>query len=63
MKDKVEIVKNNVKINKKIFVFLTVLTIIGILFGSFFVVILNDTDKALVTNYINDFITYLHKSQ
>lgn len=56
MKDKVEIVKNNVKINKKIFVFLTSLTIIGILFGSFFVVILNDADKSLVTSYISDFI-------
>lgn len=63
MKDKVEIVKNNVKINKKIFVFLTVLTIIGILFGSFFVVILNDTDKALVTNYINDFIKNINSGK
>ncbi len=63
MKDKVEIVKNNVKINKKIFVFLTVLTIIGILFGSFFVVILNDSDKTLVTNYINDFIENINSGK
>lgn len=56
MKNKIGIVKDNVKINKKIFIFLTLLFIIGILFGAFFIVMLDNSDKNLVTTYITDFI-------
>lgn len=60
MKNKIGIVKDNVKINKKIFIFLTLLFIIGILFGSFFIVMLDSNDKNLVIDYITDFIAKIN---
>lgn len=42
--------------NKKVFVFLFCLMIIGIIFGSSLPVFLNSDDKSLVSQYLSDFI-------
>lgn len=52
---KMDKLKNMFKVNNKIIIFLLSLFIIGIVFGSIFVLILKSEDKALVTEYINNF--------
>ena len=47
--------KLKIKIDKKLFVFLLVLMIIGISVGSVLVTILNSSDKNLTIEYINEF--------
>lgn len=42
--------------NKKVFVFLFCLMIIGIIFGSSFPIFLSSEDKSLVSQYLSDFI-------
>lgn len=41
--------------NKKALIFLTIISIIAIIFGSLFSIILNEGDKSLVNEYINNF--------
>lgn len=41
--------------NKKALIFLTIISIIAIIFGSLFSIILNEGDKNLVNDYINNF--------
>ena len=48
--------KLKIKVDKKIFVFLLVLMIVGITMGSILVTILNSSDKNLTIEYINDFV-------
>ena len=48
--------KIKVKLDKKILLFLLILLIIGITVGSIFVTILNQSDKSLVNEHLNDFI-------
>lgn len=55
MKKIMDKLKNLIRYNKKIMLFLTVVTIIGIITGAFLVVILKNSDKSLVTEYINSF--------
>lgn len=57
MQKKIEKIKENIKINRKIVVFLVGLAIIGIILGAFFTVILKDTDKTLVKDYMSSFIS------
>ena len=47
--------KLKIKVDRKLFVFLLVLMIIGITMGSILVTILNSSDKNLTIEYINDF--------
>ena len=47
--------KLNIKLNKKILVFLIVLGSIALATGSLFDIMLNDTDKSLVVKYIDEF--------
>lgn len=47
--------KLKIKVDKKLFVFLLVLMIIGISVGSILVTILNNSDKNLTIEYINEF--------
>ena len=47
--------KLKIKVDKKLFVFLLVLMIIGISVGSILVTILNSSDKILTIEYINEF--------
>ncbi len=47
---------NNIKFDKKYVFFSMVIAIIGIITGSVFIVVLNSTDKSLVTEYISSFM-------
>ena len=55
MKLKMDKLKLSIKRNKKLLVFLSVLGIIGIAAGSIFNIMLNETDKSLVSSYITNF--------
>lgn len=48
--------KFQVKIDKKLLIFLTILLLVGIAFGSIFVSILDNSDKTLVNEHLNNFI-------
>ena len=48
--------KIKVKLDKKILLFLLILLIIGITVVSIFVTILNQSDKSLVSEHLNDFL-------
>lgn len=48
---------NNVRFDKKYVFFMLVIVILGIITGSLFIIILNSSDKNLVKEYIEDFIT------
>lgn len=52
IKDKFKLI---IKRNKKTLFFLGILATIAIIFGSLFMIILNDGDKSLVTEYITNF--------
>ena len=55
--------KLKIKINKKIFVFLFVLMLIGIIAGSLFVTILSSSDKELIINHLNEFIDNINNNK
>ena len=55
--------KLKIKIDKKIFVFLLVLTIIGISVGAVLVTILNNSDKTLIIEYINEFVNNIENNK
>ena len=52
--------KNKINYNKKTMLFLTIIVIIGIISGSFLIVILNNSDKSLVKDYIQKFINNIN---
>lgn len=47
---------NNIKFDKKYVLFSTIIIILGIITGSLFIVILNNSDKNIVVEYITSFI-------
>lgn len=49
--------KLKITINKKMFIFLLALFVIGIIVGSLFVTILKDSDKTLITESLNNFFS------
>lgn len=55
MKLKMDKLKLSLEHNKKILIFIITLGIIGIITGSIFSIILNETDKTLVSSYITNF--------
>lgn len=55
--------KNYIKLDKKLFIFLIILLIVGIISGSVFVTLLSDSDKTLVTEYLNIFFEKLSNHQ
>lgn len=55
--------KLKIKINKKIFVFLFILMLMGIIAGSIFTTILNSSDKELVINHLNEFIDNINNNR
>lgn len=57
MKKIINKAKNALKINKKLFAFLLVLVIIGIISGTVLSLMLNDNDQKLVTDYLNSFFS------
>lgn len=56
MKKLMDKLLNNIKFDKRYVLFSIVLVILGIVTGSIFVVILNNTDKSLIVEYITSFI-------
>lgn len=56
MKKAMDKLLDNIKFDKKYVLFSLILVILGIVTGSFFIVILNSTDKSLVIEYISAFV-------
>ena len=52
--------KSNIRINKNLFVFLVVIIAVGVAAGSIFVTLLNDSDKVMVSDYLNNFLNNLN---
>ncbi len=61
MKKIINKAKNVLKINKKLFVFLLVLSIVGIVSGTMLSLMLNADDQKLVTEYLNNFFNNTDK--
>ena len=55
--------KGIIKLNKKTLLFFTILLIIGIITGSIFMSVLNDSDKSLITEYYNNFISNIENDK
>lgn len=62
MKKAMDKLLNNIKFDKRYVLFSIILVILGIVTGSLFIVILNSTDKNLVTEYITSFIDSISNS-
>lgn len=60
MKKKLDKLKEYLKMNKKIFIFLLVLFIVALVAGSIFSVTLNDSDTALVNTYLENYINSIN---
>lgn len=56
-------VKAKVKLDKEILVFLLVLLIVGIISGTIFSIILNNSDKILVSEHLNSFLTSIEQNK
>ena len=48
--------RNVLKVNKKVFVFLLCILILGVLFGSILPIFLDPNDKKLVNEYLSSFV-------
>lgn len=53
-------IRSNIRINKNLFIFLLVIVMVGLASGSVFVTILNNDDKLMVSEYLNNFLTNLN---
>ncbi len=58
MKKKVD--KLNIHINKKLLIFLITLIVVGIILGSLFTIILSKSDKSLITDYLNTYVSNIN---
>ena len=59
MKKYLDKLKRKVRFNKNLFVFLFVLVMTGLFAGALFSVILSDSDKKMVSDYLNNFLVNL----
>lgn len=62
MKKYMDKLKSNIRINKNLFVFLVVIIAVGIAAGSIFVTVLNNEDKIMVSDYLNNFLNNLNSN-
>lgn len=62
MKKYMDKLKSNIRINKNLFVFLVVIIAVGVASGSIFVTVLNDSDKTMVSDYLNNFFNNLNSN-
>lgn len=62
MKKYMDKLKSNIRINKNLFVFLVVIVAVGVASGSIFVTVLNDLDKIMVSDYLNNFLNNLNSN-
>lgn len=63
MKRLLNVLKNETKKNKKIYVFLIFLFIVGVIFGSFFITILDKSDKSLVMEQVSSFFNQIKEGK
>lgn len=63
MKKKMDKLLSKIKLNKKLFIFLIVISLIALISGSLLVVLLDKTDKEIVTNYLTNFIDNISKNK
>lgn len=56
MKKTMDKLKSRIKISKRFTIFLFVLTLVGVIAGSLFITILSSSDKALVKDYLGQYI-------
>lgn len=63
MKRKLDKLKRRIKLDKNLFIFLIVLTIVGIIVGSLFVTLLSKDDQGLTTTYLNSFLDKIANNQ
>lgn len=61
MKKIIDKLKNMLKINKNLFIFLLVLSIVGIISGTVLSLMLNNDDQKLVTEYLGNFFNNTNK--
>ena len=55
--------KNRLKVDKELSLFLIILLIIGIISGSIFASILNNSDKILISEHLNTFLTIIENNK
>ena len=63
MKKYMDKFRQNIHINKNLFVFLLVIVIVGVAAGSIFSIIIDNSDKNLVSNFLNDFFNNVHSKK
>lgn len=63
MKKILDKLKAYFKVNKKMFLFLSILLIIGIAAGSIFSITINDSDTELVSNYLKNYISSISNNE
>ena len=62
MKKYMDKLRSNIRINKNLFVFLVVIIAVGVASGSIFVTVLNDSDKTMVSDYLNNFFNNINSN-
>ena len=62
MKTRMDKFKLHIKYNKKVLIFLIVLGIVALATGSIFSIMLNNSDKDLVSNYIREFLNNINNN-
>lgn len=63
MKKKMDKLISKIKLNKKLFIFLIIISLIALISGSLLVVLLDKTDKEIVTNYLTNFINDISQNK
>ena len=63
MKKYMDKFRQNIHINKNLFVFLLVIVIVGVAAGSIFSIIIDSSDKNLVSNFLNDFFNNVYSKK
>ena len=63
MKKKMDRLISKIKLNKKLFIFLIIISLIALISGSLLVVLLDKTDKEIVTNYLTNFINDISQNK
>lgn len=62
MKAKMDKLKNKIKANNKLIIFLITLAIIGVIAGTIFSLIINSNDKILVSDYLKSFFNAVNEN-
>ncbi|MEG0026096.1 MAG: stage II sporulation protein M [Bacilli bacterium] len=63
MKKTMDKLINGLRINRKMLIFLISLALIGVIVGSIFVIILNNTDKTLIKDYLQTFLNNINDNK